>query len=201
LIHELIQPVVVDLGAVPLPLTPESLFGSTRPFEVELGPGKGRFLQEWARLHPEVGILGVERARKYAQRAALRMVKHDVGTVRLAYTTAEDLLFRCLAQATVDAFHVYFPDPWPKHRHNKRRFFRSENVARLATVLKPGGLLRVKTDHADYAEVIGEVLAHEALLERVDPAAAFEGVPATSFEIKYAVEARPTHRFACRRIH
>ena len=200
MIHQLIEPVVVDLGKVALPLSSEALFGSARPFEVELGPGKGRFLQEWATLHPEVGLLGVERARKYAERGALRAAKHDVSNVRMVFTTAEDLLFRCLAGASVDAFHVYFPDPWPKRRHHKRRFFRAENVARLAEVLRPGGLLRVKTDHAAYAEVIGAVLAAERRLEAVGTDQAFAGVPATSFEIKYAVERRQTYRFAVRRV-
>jgi tRNA (guanine-N7-)-methyltransferase len=200
LVEYLTGPVAVDLATVPLPLTAAGLFGSDRPFEIELGSGKGRFLQEWSALHPEIGLLGVERAHKYAERSARRAVKHDAANVRMLFTTAEDLLFRCLAPASVDAFHVYYPDPWPKKRHNKRRFVRPDNVARLAVVLKPGGLLRVKTDHAGYADAIAEVLAGEPGLERVDVESAFAGLPATSFELKYAVEGRRTYRFAARRV-
>lgn len=190
---------LVDLTAAGLPLSARALFGRDCPFEVELGSGKGRFLLEWAAAHPQVGILAVERARKYAELTALRARRAGVENARVAVTTAEDLLFRCLAPASVAAFHVYFPDPWPKKRHHKRRFFRPGNLARLVEVLEPGGLLRVKTDHADYAAVIGQLLSGWPGLAPVPADEAFAGVPATSFEIKYAREERPIHRFACRK--
>jgi len=105
--------------------------------------------------------VGAERVRTYLKMAALRGMRKGLANVRLVHTTAEDLLFRCLGEGSVAAFHVYFPDPWPKKRHHKRRFFRPSNVARLAEVLAPGGLLRVKTDHEGYATVIVEVVAGE----------------------------------------
>lgn len=190
---------LVDLTAAGLPLCARALFGRDCPFEIELGSGKGRFLLEWAAAHPETGVLAVERARKYAELAAVRAQRAGLANVRVAATTAEDLLFRCLAPASVTAFHIYFPDPWPKKRHHKRRFFCPANLARLVEVLVPGGLLRVKTDHADYARVIGELLAGWPGLSPVPDAGAFSGVPPTSFEIKYAREERPIHRFAYRR--
>lgn len=190
---------LVDLTAAGLPLSSRALFGRDCPLEVELGSGKGRFLLEWAAAHPEVGVLAVERARKYAELTAAKAARHGVDNARVAVTTAEDLLFRCLAPASVAAFHVYFPDPWPKKRHHKRRFFRADNLARLVELLVPGGLLRVKTDHADYAAVIGQLLSGWPGLAPVPLDEAFEGVPATSFEIKYAREERPIHRFACRK--
>ncbi len=94
---------------------------------------------------------------------------------------------------------MYFPDPWPKKRHHKRRFLNPANVRRMAEVLVPGGLLRIKTDHAEYAEAIAGVLAAETLLEPVDGEGAFAEVPPTSFEVKYEKESRPVHRWACRR--
>ncbi len=192
-------PLILDLDPAALPLNAVALFGRTIPVEIDIGSGKGRFLLEWASAHPEVGLLAVERARAYLILAAERAARRGLPNVRLLHTTAEDLLFRCLAPASVAAVHVYFPDPWPKKRHHKRRFFRPENVARLAEVLSPGGLLRVKTDHADYAAVISESLGSE---KRFEPAAveeAFAGVPLTSFEIKYAREQRPVFQFAARR--
>ncbi|MGD1148444.1 MAG: hypothetical protein ABR961_10900 [Thermoanaerobaculaceae bacterium] len=191
---------VLELGSVDLPFDARQVFGGLRPIEVELGVGKGRFLLEWAAMHPEVGLIGVERARKYLEFAALRAARGGLGNVRLVHTTAEDLLFRCLAPGTVAAAHVYFPDPWPKRRHRKRRFFRPENVARLAEVLEPGGLLRIKTDHSGYAAVIADVVAGERRLAPVTADEAFGEIPATHFEIKYAREARPVHRLAYRRI-
>jgi tRNA (guanine-N7-)-methyltransferase len=191
--------IVLDAGGHALPLTAAELFGSPRPLEVELGVGKGRFLLEWATAHPQIGLLGVERAGKYLETAAVSVARRGLRNVRLLHTTAEDLLFRCLAAASVAAFHVYFPDPWPKKRHHKRRFFRPDNVARLAEVLAPGGLLRVKTDHGAYAAVIAELLAAESRLEAVTIEDAFAEVPPTSFEVKYTRDERPIHHFAYRR--
>jgi len=191
---------VLELGGVDLPLEAMQVFGGPRPIEVELGVGKGRFLLEWAAMHPEVGLIGVERARKYLEFAALRAARGGLANVRLVHTTAEDLLFRCLAPGTVAAVHIYFPDPWPKRRHQKRRFFRPGSVARLAEVLEPGGLLRIKTDHADYAAVIAEVVAGERRLAPVTVDEAFGEIPVTHFEIKYARENRLVQRFGYRRI-
>lgn len=191
---------LVDLTAAGLPLSSESLFGRPCRLEVELGSGKGRFLLAWAAAHPEIGILAVERARKYAELAAARAVRQGLSNVRIAATTAEDLLFRCLSPGSVGGFHVYFPDPWPKKKHQKRRFFRPDNLQRLVDLLQPGGMLWVKTDHPDYAAVIGPLLAVQAGIERIDGGEAFAGVPATNFEVKYAREERPIHRFAYRRL-
>jgi len=190
--------VLLDPDRTTLPLTAAGLFGRACPLEVELGVGKGRFLLEWAAADPGVGLLGVERARSYALLAAARAERRGLANVRLLHTTAEDLLFRCLAPASVDAFHVYFPDPWPKKRHHKRRFFRPDNVARLAEVLRPGGLLRVKTDHGEYAAVIAALLAAESRFVAVEAAAAFAAVPETHFELKYAREGRAFTRLAFR---
>ena len=191
--------IVLDLSEANLPLTARGLFGSDRPLEVEFGVGKGRFLLDWAMAHPEVGVIGVERARKYVELPATRALRLGIGNVRLVHTTAEDMLFRCLAPESMVAIHAYFPDPWPKKRHHKRRFFRSENVARLAEVLPPGGLLRVKTDHEGYAAVIAVLLEAESRLAPVAADEAFVGVPPTNFEIKYGRDSRPIRRFAYRR--
>ena len=187
---------ILDLASASLPFDASALFGSPRPLEVELGAGKGRFALAWAAAHPDVGVVAVERSRTYLEMAARRAARGGVANLRFVHTTAEDLLFRCLTPASAAAVHVYFPDPWPKKRHHKRRFFRADNVARLAEVLARGGLLRVKTDHGGYAEVIAASLAAEPRLHATAEEAAFAEVPATSFEVKYAREGRPVHRFA-----
>lgn len=190
---------VLALDAVGLPLRSSDIFGRSCPLEVEIGAGKGRFLIEWAAAHPEIGLIGVEQARKYMDLAGLRAVRRGLANVRVVHTTAEDLLFRCLGPDSLAGLHVYFPDPWPKKRHHKRRFFRPANTARAAQVLRPGGLFRIKTDHAGYAEVIAEVMRATPGLVEVDVEDAFRDIPATSFEVKYEQENRRVHRFAFRR--
>jgi tRNA (guanine-N7-)-methyltransferase len=190
----------LDLASVTLPLDPVEHFGSASRVEVELGVGKGRFLLERAAAHPDLVLIGVERARIYLDLAAERVERAGIANVRLLHTTAEDLLFRCLADGTAAAIHFYFPDPWPKRRHHKRRFFKPENVGRIAEVLAPGGTLRVKTDHPGYAQEIRDVLdAEPRLTEEDDLDNAFAGIPVTHYEIKYARESRVVFRFARRR--
>jgi tRNA (guanine-N7-)-methyltransferase len=190
---------IVDLDRVGRPLSSEVLFGEAMPLEVELGTGKGRFLAERAAAAPTTGFLGVERCRKYLTMTATRLARFALPNVRVVRTTAEDLLFRCLADASVAAIHVYFPDPWPKKRHLKRRLLGPANVGRAAEVLRPGGMLLVKTDHEGYAAAIREVLAAEPRLAPVDPGSAFAGLPATHYELKFASEGRAVHAFALRR--
>lgn len=189
----------IEPGAFPLPLSSPALFGRDCPLELEIGVGKGRFLLDWAAAHPEIGLLGVERAGVYLRLTEARAIRRGIANVRLIHTTAEDMLFRCLSAGSLAAVHVYFPDPWPKKRHHKRRFFRADNAARVAEVLAPGGLLRVKTDHEGYAAVIAEVLAGVRVLAPVPEAEAFAGIPESGFEVKYAREGRPLWRFARRR--
>lgn len=191
---------LLDLDAVPLPLTSAALCGADVPLEVEIGSGKGRFLVAWADQHPERCFLGVERAAKYLAMAVRRASRAGLANVRFVRTTAEDVLFRCLAPTSLSGVHVYFPDPWPKKRHHKRRFFTEANVQRVAEVLSPGALLRVKTDHLDYAAQIAAVLGTCSLLVSVAAEEAFAGVPETSFELKYAREGRQVVRLAYRRV-
>ncbi len=189
----------VDLDAVSIPLLWDELFGRPGPVHIDLGSGKGRFLLELAAARPELNLLGVERARKYYELVCQRTAKRGIGSVRLLHTTGEDLLFRLLREASVDTLYVLFPDPWPKKRHHKRRFFKRENAERITQVLHPGGRLLVKTDHPEYAEVIGQVLSDLPGMRPLDPEAAFAGLPITGFEHKYRIEGRRIWPFALER--
>jgi len=190
----------VDLNAVATPLDWVDLFGRDAATGVEIGSGKGRFLLELATAHPERNFLAVERSGKYHALCCQRAARRGLRNVRLLRTTAEDLLFRLVAPATVENIFVLFPDPWPKKRHHKRRLMKPDAVAALAAALGPGGRLLVKSDHPGYAEVISEVLSAEPALEPVDPVAAFNGLPMTGFEHKYRDQGREIYAFACQRV-
>lgn len=189
----------VDLNAVAIPLDWRQLFGRSAPVEAEIGSGKGRFLLDLAAQRPELDLLAVERAAKYHQLVCERVAKRGLGNVRLLRTTAEDLLERLLAPSSLHALYVLFPDPWPKKRHHKRRFFTPETTAAIARVLAPGGRLLVKTDHPAYGEVIDEVLAGCPEMHRLDPEAAFADLPMTGFERKYLDQGRPIRALAAER--
>jgi tRNA (guanine-N7-)-methyltransferase len=186
----------VDLNEISIPMSWLELFGRNAPTDVEIGSGKGTFLNEFATAHPERNLLAVERSAKYHRLCCDRAARRGLENVRLIRTTGEDLLFRLLGDQMVATFYVLFSDPWPKKRHHKRRFFRPENVAALHRALAPGGRLLVKSDHDAYAMVISEVLRGATGFTELEPESAFAGLPLTGFERKYLVEGRRIHSFA-----
>jgi len=186
----------VDLNRVTIPLSWPDLFGRDAPTDVEIGSGKGKFLNELAAARPDRNVLAVERSAKYHRLCCDRAARRGLRNVRVVRTTGEDLLFRLLPDESVFTFFVLFPDPWPKKRHHKRRFFKSENVAAMARALLPGGRLLVKSDHDYYAEVIGGVLAGARGFAAIDPGEAFADLPSTGFEEKYLSAGRTIHTFA-----
>ena len=192
--------IAVDLDAVEIPLRWEALFGRPGPVTVDLGSGKGRFRLELAAGRPEGNYLGVERARKYFEMVCQRAARRGLTNVRMLHTTGEDLIHRLLPDGSVDHFFVLFPDPWPKKRHHKRRFFRRDHVVRIVETLRPGGRLLVKSDHPEYAEVIEAVLAELPGTRPLDPSEAFRDLPITGFEHKYRIEGRPIRAFALERV-
>lgn len=194
-----VEKLLLPLDRVSLPLKASEVFSRPGLLELELGVGKGLFALTWAANNPQCNLLGVERSRKYLQLAALRAARAGVTNLRLVHTTAEDLLFRCLGRHSVGGVHVYFPDPWPKKRHHKRRFFKLENLSRLAEVMASGAVLRVKTDHEGYAEVIATLVRGDSRFTPLPEEVWFAQIPATHFEAKYLKEGRKIFRFAWQR--
>lgn len=186
----------VDLNEVAIPLSWLELFGREAPTDVEMGSGKGKFLNELASMRPDRNVLAVERSAKYQRLCCDRAARRGLANVRIIRTTGEDLLFRLLPEESVSTFFVLFPDPWPKKRHHKRRFFKAENVAAMARALVPGGRLLVKSDHDDYSAVIGEVLAGAPGLVAIDSGPIFAELPMTGFEQKYIADGRTIRSFA-----
>ncbi len=186
----------LDLNRVGIPFDWADLFGRWATVDLEVGSGKGKFLLELAAAFPERDFLAVERASKYHQLCCDRAARRGITNVRLLRTTAEDLLFRLLREASLANLYVLFPDPWPKKRHHKRRLVKPEIVAAMNRVLAPGGRLLVKTDHEGYADVITEALRDAEGFTTLDPKEAFAGLPETGFEIKYRHQGRPIFPFA-----
>jgi len=177
----------------------QDVFGGSGPVEVEIGIGKGRFLLAAAQARPDVFMLGVEWANKYLRIAEARAGKRSLKNVRFVRVDARELLCNSIPSDSVDAYYVFYPDPWPKKRHNKRRFFQPSTVDHLARTLKPGGPLHVATDHADYWSVIEPLIDGDDRFERT---AEFGGgfiplpidQPLTNFEAKYLVQGRERFR-------
>ena len=181
------------------------IFGRTGPVHIEIGSGKGTFLLGQAGAQPGDNFLGIEWARKYYRYAVDRIGRWGLTNVRIIRTDATEFLADSVPDESVDCFHIYFPDPWPKKRHHKRRFICPANLEHLVRCLKNGGQLRIATDHADYFEQIKTVLGTRSdTLEDIDfvkPAGAESGEwVGTNFERKYIKDQRPIHTIAARKI-
>jgi tRNA (guanine-N7-)-methyltransferase len=181
----------------------EAVFGAPGPVEIEVGIGKGRFLLAAAEARPEVRHLGVEWANKYLRIAESRAAKRGLENVRFVRVDVAELM-PVLPEHSVSAYYVFYPDPWPKKRHQKRRFFCPANVDHLARTLVSGGLVHAATDHRAYWEVIEPLMDGHLAFERLD---GFGGdafplpvdAPLTNFETKYAVAGRERFRASWRR--
>ena len=126
-----------DTGAVAIDWP--ALFGNDRPVELEVGSGKGLFLANAAMANPGHNFFGVELARKYARLAAERLAKLGISNAKVWPGDARDVLAHRVPDASLHAVHVYFPDPWWKKRHKKRRVFTETLVAPDRTGDRAGG--------------------------------------------------------------
>ena len=130
-----------------------AIFERPAPVEIEIGCGDGAFLIAVARRHPDRNFLGLERSPAKARRLAERVARAASGNVRTLQADAGCLVASLIPDAAVAAYHVYFPDPWPKRGHARRRIFTPTFVAELARTLTPDGAVYVATDVHGYAGV------------------------------------------------
>lgn len=168
------------------------------PWEVEIGYGKGRYLLEQARAHPERRYLGIEVVSKYYKMLRRRFRHWGADNLLNIRGEALYLLSAVFPKAFADRLHVYFPDPWPKAKHHRRRLFDPETVDLVLGVLKPGGELCFATDFLDYGELVLELLqGHPDLDVDVLPEEWPDGAR-TNYEAKYIEEGRPIIRCRAR---
>lgn len=192
-----------DLPPLPEPGSPPTFDPRTwfddpsRPFELEIGSGKGTFLVQQAALDTGANFLGVEHAGEFARYASDRLRRHELTNVRLLYGDAAELVRWRMVGGIVDVIHLYYSDPWPKTRHHKRRVLQRDTLQHFHRVLIPGGRLHLVTDHAELWQWYLEHVAWaetEGLFTRSDfvpPASAGEGeVVGTNFERKFVAEGR-----------
>jgi tRNA (guanine-N7-)-methyltransferase len=140
----------------------DALFGRAAPRVLEIGFGSGEALA-WAGEHDPVrDYLGIEVHRPGVGRLMNALAAHDARNVRLWNHDAVEVLRNEIAEAALDEVRIWFPDPWPKKRHHKRRLIQPTFVELLATRVKPGGLLHLATDWPEYALHMREVLAAQA---------------------------------------
>src|SRR5688572_6670808 len=197
----IVEPVGLDVDALPRPLTWREVFGNDHPVELEIGIGKGTFLTEQAKARPETNLFGIEWARWFWRYASDRLRRNACLNARTVRAEAGYFLAEFVPPASVSVLHVYFPDPWPKARHHKRRLIQPKFMPLVERVLIPGGRLQVVTDHQGYFEENIEPTVQAAegftVVDYNRPDSAGEGeFVGTNFERKYRREGRPFYAIA-----
>ena len=166
------------------PLDFDRAFGRAAPRILEIGFGMGETTARIAAQHPENDYLGIEVHSPGVGGLLKRVAELGLNNVRIIQHDAAEVIESMIPPASLDGVHVFFPDPWPKKRHHKRRLLQAPFVALLASRMKPGAYVHVATDWEDYASQILETLSAEPLLvnnaEQYAPRPAWR--PQTKFE-------------------
>jgi tRNA (guanine-N7-)-methyltransferase len=191
------------LDKIPQPFDAAGFFGRDAPLEIELGSGKGLFLQNAAAAAPGRNFLGLEVAAKYARFCAARLARRSLGNGKVICGDGVRFFCEWLPDGCVASVHVYFPDPWWKKRHKKRRVMNERFVRDVERVLVPGGNLHFWTDVEEYFDATRELLASATSLlgPRVESEAAAEHDLdfRTHFERRCRLGSQPVFRAEYRR--
>ena len=141
----------------------ESLFPKSQPIVMEVGYGMGEATWQIAKANPDINYLGVEVHMPGVGKLMARLDEYELTNVRLIERDVFEVLYYMVKGSSLDAVHLFFPDPWPKKRHFKRRIVNERFLADVAAKLKPGGYLHIATDWVPYAEWIMEVFSQTQL--------------------------------------
>ncbi|MBI2439844.1 MAG: tRNA (guanosine(46)-N7)-methyltransferase TrmB [Lentisphaerae bacterium] len=183
------------------PLDLAATFGR-RPqrLEVDLGCGKGRFLLERARAHPQTSFLGLDRQRPRLAKVERKAQRAGLANIRLLYSEAAYAVGHLLPAESVATYYIFFPDPWPKRRHHRRRLFACSGPAgdaafldALAATLIPRGCIHLATDHLDYFENIRRQLAADQRFAEIEPLILLPQ-ERTDFELTFLAQNKPIGR-------
>lgn len=178
-------------------LTIASMFAAEQPLEVELGSGDGSFLAKWAAAWPARNFLGVERLLGRLRKLDRKGRRAGLSNLKLMRIEAAYFLEYLLPPSSVQALHVYFPDPWPKRKHRKNRLVNERFPDLAARVLAPGGAVYLRTDDEDYFRQMQEVFAANRRFQIFETPADLT-VVITDFERGFQARGVATRRLACR---
>ncbi len=164
----------------------EQVFGRRAPRIVEIGFGMGETTADIAARHSENDYLGIEVHAPGVGSLLRRLADADLTNVRVIQHDATDVLANMIAPEALDGVHIFFPDPWPKKRHHKRRLIQPPFVSLLCSRMKPGAYLHVATDWEDYARQMLEIFDAEPMLRNTAQGFAPrpEWRPETKFEAR-----------------
>ncbi len=174
-----------------------NVFRRGQPVEIELGSGDGSFLIQWAGLHPERNFLGVERLKGRLRKLERKGARAGLENLRGLRLEAGYFVEYLVPVASVDAFHVYFPDPWPKRKHQRHRLMNPRFAEAVSLALQPGGSIYLRTDDPGYFDIMREVFGSQARFAPVETPSELSAV-LTDFEREFQARGVKTLRAAYR---
>jgi tRNA (guanine-N7-)-methyltransferase len=175
------------------PLDIRAWFGRDAPLVLEIGCGTGTSTLAMAQSEPDIDVIAVEVYRRGLAQLLCAIDRENVTNIRLIRGDAVHVLEHLIVPGSLSGVRVFFPDPWPKARHHKRRLLQADTVSLIADRLRPGGVVHAATDHPGYAEQIAEVGDAEPRLSRVEPLGR-PGVPQAHPGLAISV-IRPTTKY------
>jgi tRNA (guanine-N7-)-methyltransferase len=147
------------------PIQVEKIFGRKAPLVLEIGSGMGESTAEIAKAHPEVDFVAVEVHGPGVGSLLNRIEKEGIANLRVVRHDAVEVLERMVADGALAGVHLFFPDPWPKKRHHKRRLVQADFVALLGRKLAPGGVVHLATDWPEYADQMAATFSGNSLFQ------------------------------------
>lgn len=186
------------LQALPAPPDLDALLPGEGPWVVEIGYGKGRYLLRQLLANPGVRYLGMEIVSKYWRLLGDRARRRGAKNLVNVRGEALSILATALPRGFAREVHVYFPDPWPKSRHHRRRLFDPETIDLVLGALVPGGQLVFATDFLEYGGIVRGILESHPDLEVSEHPGEWPDGARTNYEAKFITEGRPILRLAAR---
>lgn len=174
----------------------KDIFSDDKPIELEIGSGKGAFIVNYAPQVPDTNILGSEWDGTWAKYSAERINRNHLENAAMLKGDVFYFLRDRIPSDSISKFHMYFPDPWPKARHNKNRtMLKPEFLSNIQrTAVPEGAIFYWGTDHQEYNELAQELFAKTSFVEVIEADAEPTLGIMTNFEIKYRKEGRPIYR-------
>lgn len=184
---------ILNRASVAAPLDIASIYGSVRPLEVDVGSGKGRFLVSRATQFPETWFLGIDKRGKRIEKVNRKLGRAGLSNARLIEAEAAEVVEELIPPAAVSAYYLFFPDPWPKRRHHRRRLFSPTFMDSIHRTLLPGRPIYVATDFEDYFKGIRKLLAADPRFNEIPPLEPSDE-ERSDFEITFTTLGRPIYR-------
>jgi tRNA (guanine-N7-)-methyltransferase len=188
--------VIFTPDSLPAPLVPAALFGRTAPVEVDLGCGKGRFLLAHAAAHPGIDFMGTDIQVGRLQKIRRRAESAGLTNIRLLHADTAYTLEYLLPRESVSRFYLYFPDPWPKRKHHRRRIVQPAFMALVHRTLQRDGEFHIATDHEDYFRHIHKIVSVDPRFTRIEPFEPSDDEK-TDFEVLFTANGMKTYRYSC----